>query len=267
MTETEQDATIKVCCATFYESDIVRMLLGDVLHPGGLELTGHLGEMIGLGVSDSVLDIACGRGTSAVYLAKTYGCHVTGLDFSAENIAVSESCAATSGVSHSTSFQEGDAEILPFENGTFDAVISECSFCTFPNKGVAATEIARVLHPGGRLGLSDMTINGVLPDEIQSLLSWVVCIAGAGTAEDYITELQGAGFTEFAVEDHRQALLDMVRDIRRKLLGVELAVGFSKLKLDNFDIGEAKQLARCAVELIDSGGIGYNIIAGRMPDR
>ena len=53
--ERKEPCEIKTCCATFYQSDIVRLLLGDVLHPGGLELTGYLGTVIGLSSEDSVL--------------------------------------------------------------------------------------------------------------------------------------------------------------------------------------------------------------------
>jgi arsenite methyltransferase len=63
------------------------MLLGDVFHPGGLALTRHLGECIDLAPGVQVLDVACGRGTSAVHLAERFGCHVTGLDYGTENIA------------------------------------------------------------------------------------------------------------------------------------------------------------------------------------
>ena len=81
MIERKEAREIKICCATFYRSDIVRLFLGDVLHPGGLELTGYLGTVIGLNSADELLDIACGRGASAVYLAKRFGCHVIGLDY------------------------------------------------------------------------------------------------------------------------------------------------------------------------------------------
>jgi hypothetical protein len=59
MTDTTADPGIKVCCATFYQSDLVRMLLGLIFHPGGLALTRHLGERIGLGPGARVLDMAC----------------------------------------------------------------------------------------------------------------------------------------------------------------------------------------------------------------
>jgi SAM-dependent methyltransferase len=263
MTEATTDREIKICCASFYQSDVVRMLLGEVLHPGGLALTRHLGEAIGLGPSDHVLDVACGRGASAIHLAESFDCHVTGLDYGLENIAAAEAHAADHGVADLTSFRQGDAERLPFQDGTFDAVISECSFCTFPDKATAACEMARVLHPDGRLGLTDMTVSGLLPDDIQTLLAWVACVAGAGTVEDYVATLGQAGFTDFTVEDQRDALLEMVNDVRRKLLGVELAAGLGKLDLGGLDLSEGKRLARRAVELIEGGVVGYTLITAR----
>ena len=263
MTDKTTDREIKLCCATFYQSDVVRMLLGDVFHPGGLALTRHLGAIIGLDETDRVLDVACGRGASAVHLAERFGCHVTGLDYGPENVAAAEDHAAARGVAPLTTFRQGDAERLPFDDGTFDAIVSECSFCTFPDKATAAAEMARVLRPGGRLGLTDMTINGPLPDDVQTLLAWVTCVAGAGTPEDYVATLLKAGFTNFTVEDRRDALLEMVDNIRRKLLGVELAAGLGKLDLADLDLNEGKRLARRAVELIESGIVGYTLMAAR----
>ena len=277
MTDKTTDREIKVCCATFYQSDLVRMLLGDVLHPGGLALTRHLGEVLGLGPDDHVLDVACGRGASAVHLAEHFGCHVIGLDYGPENVAAAQAHAADKGVAHLTTFRQGDAEGLPFDDGSFDAVVSECSFCIFPDKATAAAEMARVLRrpepcpelrrraaegrSGGRLGLTDMTVSGPLPDDIQSLLAWVACVAGAGTTEDYVATLRTAGFADFTVEDQQDALLEMVNDVRHKLLGVELAAGLGKLDLGDLDLSEGKRLARRAVELIEGSVVGYTLIA------
>ena len=263
MSDTTTDREVKICCATFYQSDVVRMLLGDVLHPGGLALTRRLGEAIGLGPDDRVLDVACGRGVSAVHLAESFGCHVTGLDYGLENIAAAEAHAADRGVAHLTTFRQGDAEGLLFDDDAFDAVIPECSFCTFPNKAVAAAEMSRVLRASGRLGLTDVTVNGSLPEDIQTLLAWVACVAGAGTPEGYVATLSQAGFTDFTVEGQRDALLEMVNDVRRKLLGVELAAGLGKLDLGDLDLSEGKRLARRAVELIENGVVGYTLITAR----
>jgi ubiquinone/menaquinone biosynthesis C-methylase UbiE len=263
MNKESDEREVKTCCANFYESDAVRNLLGDVFHPGGLALTRHLGEVIGLSQGDHVLDVACGRGSSAVHLAERFGCHVTGLDYGARNIVAAHALAEERGVSILTTFRQGDAEGLPFDDETFDAVISECSFCTFPDKAQAAAEMARVLKSGGRLGLTDMTASGPLPEDTQTLLSWVACIGGADTAEGYMETLQEAGFADFTIEDHRGALLALVTDIRRKLLGAEIAVGLGKLDLGDVDLEEGKRLARRSAELIEEGTVGYTLIVAR----
>ena len=64
---------IKTCCASLYESDWTRLLLGDSFHPGGLNLTERLGELLDLGPGQRVLDVAAGVGTSAIFLARLRG--------------------------------------------------------------------------------------------------------------------------------------------------------------------------------------------------
>ncbi len=123
--------------------------------------------------------------------------------------------------------------------------------------------MARVLRPGGRLGLTDISVNGPLPGELQSLLARVACVAGAGTPEEYVATLRRAGFEDFTVEDQRNALLEMVNDVRRKLLGAELAIGLGKLDLGDLDLTEGKYLARRAVKLIEGGVVGYTLITAR----
>ena len=271
MTETRADLEITLCCATFYQSELVQMLLGGVFHPGGLGLTHHLAEVIGLGPDDQVLDVACGRGATAVHLAEHFGCHVAGLDYGLQNVAAARAHAAETGVTHLTSFPQGDAGRLPFEDGTFSAVVSECSFCTFPDKAAAATEMARVLCHGGRLGLTDVTASGPLPDDIRGVLAWVACVAGAGTPQAYVAALQNAGFSHFGLEDRPEALLELVNDVRRRLLGVEVAAALGRRNssteiaelLGDLDLTEGKRLARRAIELIEGDVAGYTLIAAK----
>jgi len=99
-----------------------------------------------------------------------------------------------------------------------------------------------------------------VPDDVQSLLAWVACVAGAGAPHDYTATLQDAGSADFVVEDWDDALLDMVTDVRRKLLGVELAAGLGRLDLGDLDLSEGRRLARRAVELIEGGVVGYTLI-------
>ncbi|MFN2269913.1 MAG: class I SAM-dependent methyltransferase [Anaerolineae bacterium] len=253
------------------KSDVVRNLFGDIFHPGGLALMRQLGEVLKLTQGDDVLNVACGRGSAAVHLAERFGCHVTGLDYEAKNIVAANALAEERGVSILTTFRQNDADGLPFDDNTFDVLISECSFCTFPDKVAAATEMARVLRSpepakgksGGRLGLTDITASGPLPKDIQMLISWIAPIAGVDTAEGYVETLQKAGFTDFTIQDQRNALLDLMTDIRRKLLGAEIAAGLGKLDLGGIDLDDSKRQARRGAELIQEDTIGYTLIAAR----
>ncbi len=237
---------------------------GRYLSPGRFwTLTYHLGTVMGLKATDRVLDIASGRGVSALHLAKHFNCHITGLDFGFENISAAQELAAAQGVSHLTVFRQGDAEKLPFDDNSFDAVISECSFCTFPDKKMAAEEMARVLRPDGRLGITDITVDGTLPDDVQTLLSWVACVAGTFSPEEYASILRKAGFTDFTIEDQQDTLLEMVNSVRRKTMGIELAIGLGKLDLGGLDLNSGKQMARRVVELIEAGILGYTLIVAR----
>jgi arsenite methyltransferase len=105
----------------------------------------------------------------------------------------------------------------------------------------------------GRLGLTDITVSGPLPQDLQNLLSWVVCVAGASTREEHVTTLERTGFTAFVLRDQGQALLDLVNEVQKKLLGLELDLG-------GLDLEEGKQLARRSVELIEGSTVGYTLI-------
>lgn len=259
-------AEVKTCCAAAYSSDWAKLLLGDSFHPGGLALTERIGTLIGLGPDDRVLDIASGKGTSALFLARRFGCRVIGIDYSSELVRAAGETAAQEGLSGLVRFEEGDAERLPFESGSFSVLVCECAFCTFPSKPAAASEFARVLRRGGRLGLSDLTRTGEVPPELQDLLSWIACIADAQPVDNYKGYLEAAGLKVTAVEQHDDALKEMVRDIRGKLLGAELLVKLNKLSLPGADLAEAQTLARAASEAIAEGRFGYAILTAAKGD-
>src|SRR5689334_11759451 len=133
-TEHELDATeIKACCALAYQSDTARLLLGDSFHPGGIQLTEHLGSLLRLKQGQRVLDVASGQGASAIALAQRFGCQVLGIEYGAEAVKKATQAAIKADIAHLVTFQQGDAEHLPVPDNHFDAVICECAFCTFPD--------------------------------------------------------------------------------------------------------------------------------------
>lgn len=261
------DAQVKQCCANLYESDLARYLLDDSFHPGGFETTRRLGKMLNLSPGSRVLDAASGKGTTAVLLAKEFGCEVVGVDYGGNNVEASRALAQAEKLEGRVQFEQSDAESPPFGDKCFDAVICECAFCTFPQKAVAAAEFYRVLRPGGRVGISDLTRIEVLPGDLDGLLAWIACIGDAQTIENYTAYLRQAGFSVDQVEPHPAVLQEMVDQVRRKLLGAEIMTGLNKLQLPGIDLGAAKRMASCAAEAIKQGQLGYVLISAKKPDR
>lgn len=254
---------VKQCCANLYGSEAARFLLGDSFHPGGVKLTGRLAQLAGIVKDSVVLDVASGKGTSALYLAETIGSTVVGIDLSLENIEQACAEAAVRGLEQRASFLSGDAERLPFRAATFDAIICECAFCTFPDKKRAAMEFARVLRPGGNIAISDLTrTHGPLP-ELDGLLAWIACIGDAQPLEQYGAWLAKAGFAVDRMERHDSCLLDMVNSVRSKLLLADVLKGLGKLNVPGLDTEHAKKFAQVALNAVQLGQLGYGLLVAR----
>jgi SAM-dependent methyltransferase len=113
------------------------------------------------GPGDELLDVACGTGNAAIQAAQA-GATVTGLDLTAELLAGARAGAA--GVGVEVRWVEGDAEALPFDEAAFDVVVSTFGCMFAPRHEVVAAELARVLRPGGRLGVAAWTPEGAIGD-------------------------------------------------------------------------------------------------------
>jgi arsenite methyltransferase len=259
-------SALKQCCAAVYDSEAAKLLLGESFHPGGTQLTERLGEILGLTPHSRVLDVAAGKGTSAFFLATRFGCEVVGVDYSRRNVEEAEAAASAKGLSERVSFQWADAEQLPFSNNSFDAIICECAFCTFPNKQAAAHEFMRVVRPGGEVGLSDLTREGALAPELDGLLPWIACIADAQTLSAYVALLSTAKLKVRATEACNNVLTEFVNQIRSRLLAAEVMVRLQKLVLPGFDFETAKAIAKSALAAISEGKLGYAILAATKPE-
>lgn len=262
MTRAPSPADTKACCAVAYESEWARLLLGDSFHPGGTELTLHLGPLLELGPRSRVLDVACGRGASAIALAREFDCSVHGLDLSRANVKAASEAAHEAGVSNLVSFGVADAESLPCDDGVFDAVLCECAFCIFTSKSAAANEFARVLRPGGRVGLSDLTREGAIAPELDTLLGRVACLADARPVEEYAALLRDAGFHSVQLEPHDDVLCSLASQVRLKLLAVEVAARLGKARVPLAEVLQAKRLAKLAAGSLQEGKLGYAIVVG-----
>lgn len=261
----EPDEEVKSCCAAAYSSDAAAVLLGDSYHPGGSALTRRLADGLGISPGERVLDVASGRGTTALLLADAYAARVDGVDYSAAGTALAQQAARRAGLADLVRFTPGDAERLPYPDGTFDAVVCECALCTFPDKAGAAAEIARVLRAGGRLGLSDVIVDpGQLPAELTGLTARIACTADARPMAEYTRLLSEAGLRISGTERHDRAMLSMIDQIEARLNLVRITAP-EQLTAVGVDLGAASAVLGAARAAVAAGTLGYGLITAVVP--
>jgi arsenite methyltransferase len=190
---------------------------------------------------------------------------VIGIEYGHDLVRESTRAAEAAGFAHLVRFEQGDAERLAFDDDQFDAVMCECAFCTFPDKKAAAGECARVLRPGGSMGLADLTRSGEVPPELHGLLAWIACIADALSTSEYRHYLEEAGLKVNLIELHDDALSTLVRDMRLKLLGAEFLMKLKQVNLPSLDIERAKALAGAADKAVKDGRFGYALMTAIKP--
>ena len=251
---------VKACCAAAYGSDLVSLLLGDAYHPGGLALTRELAGALSLRPADRVLDVACGRGTTALLLAQEYGVRVEGVDLAAANVAVAKDLAEAAGTAAQLSFSIGDAEALPYPDALFDAVICECAFCTFPAKPTAAAELTRVLRRGGRIGITDVVAEpSRLPRELTGLTAWVACVADARPLDEYAALLTDAGLRVTRTGQHNDAMSRMIDQLEARL-GVLRMTARARVESLGMDFSKAPAMLAAARTAVADGVLGYAMV-------
>jgi arsenite methyltransferase len=254
---------VKACCAAVYAHPAVRWLLGDELHPGGEATTRRALELIGVRVGERLLDVASGAGTSALLAARELGCSVVGVEYGEAAVGAATAAARDEGLDALVSFRRGDAEALPFGDEEFDAVLCECSLCTFPDKPGAMAEMRRVLRPGGRVALCDVVVEeGRLPAGLDGALATIACVGDALSRRGYAELLARAGLRVTAVESRAEdaaLLAQRVEDRLRgaRILGLDMGAG-SPLTTD-----DAIELVRSAQRAIADDALGYVIFAAR----
>ncbi|ABR73389.1 class I SAM-dependent methyltransferase [Actinobacillus succinogenes] len=130
------------------------------LRPGGRRATEWLIEQGNFSTDKTVLEVACNMGTTAIGLAKRYGCYIEGVDLDEKALAKAERNIAERGLQHLIHVQRANAMKLPFADKTFDIVINEAMLTMLPlaAKQKAVTEYFRVLKPGGILLTHDVML-------------------------------------------------------------------------------------------------------------
>ena len=168
---------------------------------------GHHLDLAALQPGQAVLDLGSGSGTDVFCAAVLVGesGHVVGVDITDEQLAKAARLRDREGFSQ-VRFVEGHIEELPFDDASFDAVLSNGVINLSPAKGRVFAEAARVLRPGGRLAIADIVSGRPLKERTRRNVElWAACIAGAIPRRNYLEaiEAQGLQVREVRKNDYR----------------------------------------------------------------
>ena len=172
--------------------------IGLTKHLGGQEATKELIDRTRITPLSYVLDVGCGVGVTACHLARCMGCRVMGVDINPHMVARSRVRAKHLKLTDLVEFQQADAMKLPFEDDSFNVVITE-SVTAFPeDKDKAIREYVRVIKPGGFIGLNEGTwLKTPVPEEIQA---WTSQDLGANVTPlqpgEWVTLMEDAGLVD-----------------------------------------------------------------------
>jgi SAM-dependent methyltransferase len=220
---------------------LIRDVLDVPLHPGGQAATAALLDRAGVTADTVVVDMGSGAG-EALELASERGAMVVGVD------------AAPAG----SRSARGDMTALPIATGAADVVLAECTLCLANDFGGALEEASRVLEAGGRLAISEMTVDGdgpLLPPRLERTL----CLEGRRDESWIVDRIETAGFTVHDRRDHHDELLQM-RDDLAEQVDYEALLG---LLDDGGAIAAGVERLESAVE---DGTIGYvSVVAESTP--
>jgi ubiquinone/menaquinone biosynthesis C-methylase UbiE len=157
-----------------------------------------------------VLDLGSGGGIDCFLAAKKVGPEgqVIGLDMTPDMIRLARRNAKKIGMKN-VDFRFGEMEDMPLPDSSVDVIISNCVINLSPDKDSVFREAYRVLRPGGRLSVSDIVVDGDLPQVIRARMdAWAACVAGALDESIYLNKMRAAGFQKVEVLSREHSEID-----------------------------------------------------------
>jgi SAM-dependent methyltransferase len=193
---------------------------------------GNPTALAGLKEGDVVLDLGAGAGIDCFLASDKVGPsgRVIGVDMTPEMIDRARENARKNGYTN-VEFRLGEIEHLPAADNSIDVVISNCVINLSPEKDRVFQEALRVLKPGGRMLISDLVLSKPLPKVIrESAEVYAACVAGAMLRNDYLREIEAAGFGRVEVVSEKSFPADSV------LAGSQAAEIAGKLKISRDEL-------------------------------
>ena len=253
------------CCAITYGHLLARFLLGGSLHPGELPLTSRLFDLMGIDSTSRVLDVGAGLGATSVHLTRSVGCHVTGVTLREDGIVAGIELAADNGVQDRGRLVHGDIMKVDLAGEQFDFISMECVLSILDCKSAALRRLRALLRPGGRVGLTDVTVSGPRPQDMQGLRATVGCVDGALSLGEYGDLMTGEGLVIEHRRDCRDVAGTFMADAQSKVILFEIASKIGELPVADGILAEAQRLFALARDLVARRVLGYGLLVARSP--
>jgi ubiquinone/menaquinone biosynthesis C-methylase UbiE len=188
----------------------------DEFHIGGRRASEEFLGQLGLSARMHVLDVGCGLGGAARFVANRYGSQVTGIDLTTEYVDTGNALCKWVGLDQRISLRQGSALAMPFADGSFDGAYMMHVGMNIEDKENLANEVARVLRPGSPFGIYDVMRTG--PGELAYPVPWATTadLSAVAEPERYKKVLEAAGFAVTAERDRHDFALAFFADLRAK---------------------------------------------------
>ena len=209
--------------------EIYRTVWGDNLHLGvpprpdathseAMEHTNKLmADMTDLAPSHHVIDLGCGYGSTARYLAGNYGCRVTGINISSKELELARQRATESGLAELLKFEYGDFHELSYQDDSFDVVWSQEAFLHAVDRKEILSECQRVLVPSGTLIFSDILVRHDISADDRARIYDRVKSTDMWDSDDYEEAIVGLGFKELQIVNWSQYVAPSYEWVRDRL--------------------------------------------------
>lgn len=190
----------------------------DEFHIGGRQASEHFLEQLDLTPEMHVLDVGCGLGGPARFVASRYRCRVDGIDLTPEYVETGQEICKWVGLADRISLHVGSALSMPFADGTFDGAYMLHVGMNIEDKAGLCLEVGRVLRPGSLFGIYDVMKTG--DGELTFPVPWATTPESSAVAkpEKYRSALESAGFTVIAERTRRDFALQFFEQLRARTM-------------------------------------------------
>ena len=193
----------------------------DEFHIGGRVATKSFLDQLDIAADDHVFDVGCGLGGASRFAAEQYGCRVTGIDLTREYVKTGAVLCAWVGLGNRITLEQGDATATPYSDGEFDKSYMMHVGMNIANKRALASELYRVLRPGGRLGIYDVMRVG--DGDLRFPVPWATTPeeSDVWSPDEYKSALEAAGFRVIAERNRSSFALEFFSRLQVRAGGAE----------------------------------------------